>query len=123
MLADVTPHAAGQVYNITDGRNTTLREFVTFIAEYIGVPCPTRHVPGVVAKAAAAVMEAVARARGATSPPPLNRSRLRFLYYNQRYSIEKARHELGYEPLVSYREGLPPALDWIAAQDRATAGS
>jgi 2-alkyl-3-oxoalkanoate reductase len=116
LLADETPHAAGQVYNITDGRNTTLREFVTFIADYIGVPCPTRRVPGFAARAAAAVMEAVARASGSKSPPPLNSSRLRFLHYNQRYSIEKARRELGYEPLVSYREGLPPALDWIAAE-------
>ena len=62
-------------------------------------------------------MESVARAVGAKTPPPLNRSRLRFLYYNQRYSIEKARRELGYEPQVSYREGLPPALDWIAAEE------
>jgi 2-alkyl-3-oxoalkanoate reductase len=116
LLADETPHAAGQVYNITDGRNTTLCEFVTFIAEYIGVPRPTRRVPGFVAKPGAAIMEAAARARGSTSPPPLNRGRLRFLHYNQRYSIEKAQRELGYDPLVSYREGLPRALDWIAAE-------
>ena len=115
LLADETPHAAGEVYNITDGRNTTLREFVTFIAEYIGVPPPTRRLPGPVARIAAAIMESAGRAVGAKSPPPLNRSRLRFLYYNQNYSIEKARRELGYEPLVSYREGLPPALDWIAS--------
>ena len=115
LLADETPHAAGQVYNITDGRNTTLREFVTFIAEYIGVPPPTRQVPGLVARAAAAVLVQIARATGSKSPPLLNAGRLRFLHYNQRYSIEKARRELGYEPLVSYRQGLPPALDWIAA--------
>jgi len=119
LLADETPRAAGQVYNITDGRNTTIREFVTFIAEYLDVPAPTRQVPAPVARAAAAVMESVARAVEAKSPPPLNRSRLRFLYYNQRYSIEKARRELGYESQVSYREGLPPALDWILAVERA----
>ncbi len=117
LLADETPRAAGQVYNLTDGRNTTIREFVTFIAEYLDVPAPTKRVPAPIARAAAAVMESVARAVGAKSPPPLNRSRLRFLYYNQRYSIEKARRELGYDPLVSYRDGLPPALDWIAATD------
>ena len=115
LLADETPRAAGQVYNVTDGRNTTIREFVTHVAELLGVPPPTRHVHPTVAKAAAAIMESAARAAGAKSPPPLNRSRLRFLYYNQSYSIEKARQELGYEPRFSYREGLPPALDWIAA--------
>jgi nucleoside-diphosphate-sugar epimerase len=74
-----------------------------------------------VAKAAAVVMESVSRAAGAKTPPPLNRSRLRFLYYNQRYSIEKARQELGYDPQISYREGLPPALAWITATSPARA--
>jgi nucleoside-diphosphate-sugar epimerase len=123
LLADETPLAAGQLYNITDGRNTTIREFVTHVAELLGVPPPTRHVSVTVAKAAAVVMESVARAAGAKSPPPLNRSRLRFLYYNQRYSIEKARQELGYDPQFSYREGLPPALAWIAATPPAQAAS
>ena len=63
------------------------------------------------------VLESAARAAGAKSPPPLNRSRLRFLYYNQRFSIERARRELGYEPRIFYDEGLPRALDWIAAEE------
>lgn len=121
LLADETAAAAGQVYNITDGRNTTIREFVTFITDYLDVPAPTRQVPAAFARAAAAVMEWVARAVGAKTPPPLNRSRLRFLYYNQRFSIEKARQELGYDPQVSYREGLPPALDWITATSHSKA--
>lgn len=117
LLADETPAAAGGVYNITDGRNTTLREFVTFACEHLGVEPPTRRVPAPVARAAAAIMEPIARAAGAKSPPPLSRGRLRFLHYNQRYSIERARRELGYQPRVSYHEGLPRALDWIAARE------
>ena len=48
LLADETAAAAGQVYNITDGRNTTIREFVTFITDYLDVPAPTRQVPAAV---------------------------------------------------------------------------
>jgi 2-alkyl-3-oxoalkanoate reductase len=117
LLADETPAAAGRVYNITDGQNTTLREFVTFACEHLGVEPPTRQVPAPVARVAAAIMEPVARAAGAKRPPPLSRGRLRFLHYNQRYSIERARRELGYEPRVSYREGLPPALEWIESRE------
>jgi nucleoside-diphosphate-sugar epimerase len=113
LLADETPQAAGQVYNITDGRSTTLREFVTFITDYLDLPRPTRQLPVPIARSATAVMEPFAHAVRAKHAPPLNRSRLRFLLYNQRYSIERARRELGYEPRFSYREGLPPALDWI----------
>ena len=113
LLADQTPAAAGQVYNITDGQNTTMREFVTFIAEHLGIPPPTRKAPVPVIKYGSVVMESLWRAAGAKKPPLLNKSRARFLYYNQNFSIEKARQELGYEPRVSYREGLPKALDWL----------
>ena len=44
----------------------------------------------------------------------MNISRLRFLYYNQHYSIARARAELGYAPRFTYREGLPPTLSWFA---------
>ena len=53
MLADETPRAAGQAYNVADGGNTTLREFVTGVANALEVPPPTRRVPVPVAFAAA----------------------------------------------------------------------
>lgn len=113
LRADETPRAAGEIYNITDGQATTIREFATFIAEALGLAPPTRQVPVPVAKAGAVVMEAVWRALRVKTPPLLNRNRLRFLYYNQNFSIEKARRELGYAPNFTYRDGLPPALEWF----------
>jgi nucleoside-diphosphate-sugar epimerase len=110
LLADETPRAAGEVYNITDGENTTLRDFVGFIAEYLGVPPPTKQLSAPGARTATFLLESAARVTRSQNAPLMNQSRLRFLYYNQRYSIEKARRELGYEPRFSYREGLPPAL-------------
>ena len=111
LLADETPGAAGEVYNITDGENTTLRDFVGFIADYLQLPPPAKQLPASAVRAATGVMESLARARRAKTAPLLNKGRLRFLYYNQRYSIEKARRELGYAPQFSYRTGLPLALD------------
>jgi nucleoside-diphosphate-sugar epimerase len=60
-------------------------------------------------------LEFFARLTKAKEPPLLNRGRMKFLYYNQHYSIEKARRELGYTPKSTYREGLPPALTWLRA--------
>ena len=119
LLADETPRAGGEVYNITDGANTALRDFVGFIAEYLALPQPTKHLPAPAARAATGVLELVALATRSAKPPMMNKSRLRFLYCNQRYSIEKARRELGYEPRFSYREGLPPALEAL----RGSAGT
>jgi nucleoside-diphosphate-sugar epimerase len=118
LLADETLRAAGEVYNITDGRNTSLREFINFIADYLELPQPTKQIPPAVARAAAGVFETVARVSHSKNTPLMNKSRLRFLCFNQGYSIEKARHELGYEPRFSYREGLPPSLDALGRSAR-----
>jgi nucleoside-diphosphate-sugar epimerase len=116
LLCDSTPAAAGQAYNLTDGTATSLRDFVEFLCRELGIPAPTKHVPPAVGWAACYGVEAVARARRAKEPPRLHRGRMRFLYYHQHYSGEKARRELGYHPLHTYREGLPPTLAWYRQQ-------
>jgi nucleoside-diphosphate-sugar epimerase len=113
LLADENPDATGKAYNVTDGTRTSLREFVTFTAEYLGLPLPTRKIPPRVAWGLVYALEGLAKVRRAKEPPRLNRGRMKFLYYNQHYSIERARRELGFEPRFTYRDGLPPTLDWF----------
>ena len=113
VLAATTPGAAGQAYNITDGAQTTLREFISFITDRVGLPAPTRQVPPPIAVAGCYTAERVGRLLGLRQAPMMNISRLRFIYYNQYYSIEKARRELGYVPRVGYREGLTATLEWF----------
>jgi nucleoside-diphosphate-sugar epimerase len=115
LLAADTPSAAGNAYNLTDGTETTLREFVTAVCEETGLPAPTRRLPPSVAWALTYAFEAAAKVRRSRQPPRLNRARMKFLYYNQHFSIEKAKRELGFEPRFTYREGLPPTLDWFRA--------
>ena len=112
LLAGSNPAANGQAYNVTDGSQTMLRDFVAFIADTLQLPMPQRHVPPLLAVPGCYASEYVARALRVKTAPLMNISRLRFLYYNQHYSIEKARCELGYAPRFTYRQGLPPTLDW-----------
>lgn len=116
VLAGATVAAAGNAYNLTDGTETSLRTFVEFICQELGIPAPKRQLPPPVAWAVCRGVEAVARARRAPEAPRLNRGRMRFLYYNQRYCIGKARRELGYHPRYTYREGLPLTLAWYREQ-------
>jgi nucleoside-diphosphate-sugar epimerase len=116
LLAATEPAAAGQAYNLTDGTETTLRDFVEFLCRQLGIPAPTKRIPPAVAWAACYGAEALARARRAEEAPRLNRGRMRFLYYNQHYSGEKARRELGYRPRFTYREGITPTLVWYQEQ-------
>jgi 2-alkyl-3-oxoalkanoate reductase len=105
-----------EAFNLTDDTRTTLREFVTCIAEWLNVPAPTRKVPPVVAVPGCYAAERAARLLGVKQAPLMNISRLRFLYYNQHYSIAKARRVLRYAPQVTYREGLPITLEWFRSE-------
>lgn len=116
LLAAADPSAAGDAYNLTDGTETSLRDFVECLCEHLGLPAPTRHVPPPVGWAAAFAVEGIARLRRANEAPRLSRGRMRFLYYDQHYSGEKAQRELGYHPQFTYREGIPPTLAWFREQ-------
>ena len=116
LLAAVAPSAVGEAYNLTDGTKTSLRDFVECLCGHLGLPAPTKHIPPPVGWAAAFAVEGLARARRAKAAPRLSRGRMRFLYYDQHYSGEKAQRELGYRPQFSYREGLPPTLAWYREQ-------
>jgi nucleoside-diphosphate-sugar epimerase len=115
LLAAGDPKAVGEAYNLTDGTETSLRDFVESLCGSLGIPAPTKKIPPAVAFAAAHGVERLARARKAEEAPRLTVGRMRFLYYNQHYSGEKAQRELGYTPKFTYREGIPPTLAWYRA--------
>jgi nucleoside-diphosphate-sugar epimerase len=116
LLARDTTAAAGQAYNLTDGTTTSLRELVTTLSHLLGLPPPTGHLSPALAWAICYALELANRVTRSKSPPRLNATRMKFLYYNQRYSIEKARRELGYRPAFGCREGLPLSLAWAEQQ-------
>lgn len=111
LLADTRPGTAGEVYNLTDGSRTSLRDWVTFTCEQLAFAPPTRRLPPKLAWALVYLLEGVARAKRSKEPPRLSKGSMRFLYYNQLFSIEKARRELGYSPQITYRQGLPSVLE------------
>jgi len=106
ILAATVPAAAGRVYHITDGEDVTCREALDAIAGALGVPPPRRSVPFPVVYAIAALLEAFAKAVRSVSPPPITRYGARLLACDCRYDIGRARRELGYRPVVSFREGV-----------------
>jgi len=112
LLARDTRAAAGQVYNLTDGSTTSLREFVDLLSELLDLPPATRHLPPALAWAICYALELASWAARSKTTPPLNVTRMKFLYYNQHYSIEKARRELGYAPTFDYSRGLRQSVQW-----------
>lgn len=109
-LAAEAPGAVGQVFNLTDGRRVSKRQFIGRVAELAGLKPPRRRIPLWLARFLANVMERGAKRRGAIEPPLVNKARYKFLGLNLDYSIEKARRVLGYEPPYTTEEGLAEAM-------------
>jgi nucleoside-diphosphate-sugar epimerase len=105
LLAADAPTAAGQLYHLTDGEEITAREAIDGIADALGVARPRVSLPYLLVLFAAALVEETARALRLRRPPPLTRYGARFVACHARYDLGKARRELGYAPVVSFREG------------------
>ena len=106
LLAGSVPAAAGEVFHLTDGEEITAREAIDGIADALGVPRPRLSIPFPVVLAVAALVEGTARAARLRRPPSLTRYGARFVACHARYDLAKARHSLGYEPAVSFSEGV-----------------
>ncbi|MFM9960762.1 MAG: NAD-dependent epimerase/dehydratase family protein [Planctomycetaceae bacterium] len=111
-LAIEKDDVVGELFNITDGRLVSRREFIGTICESADLPTPTKCVPLPVAKNLAKLMEAVYRMLGKKEAPLLSGARIKFLGLNLDYSIEKARRMLGYDPPTEFSDAMRTTVDW-----------
>lgn len=96
----------GNAYFVTDGEPVEFREFVTELLSTQGVEAPVRSVPPSVAHALAVAGESLWRLLPLRGEPPLTR----FAYWVSSQEctirIDKARTQLGYEPIKARADGL-----------------
>ncbi len=112
-LAARTPAARGRAYHITDGSHTSIGEFIDCLAGLLGCPPPRKELPFVVPYLGCLLFELLAALHLYHGRAPISRTTLNYLGYSRVIDITRARRELGYEPRVSYRDGLPLALKGI----------
>lgn len=117
MLALRQEAAAGQAFNITDGVEVTWRRFLDDVASGLGAPEPRWSLPYGVAYWLAFSLEQgyrmLRRSTRLTTPPLLSRQAVQILGRDQLFSNRKAREVLGWEPRVSYAEGLDATIRWL----------
>lgn len=111
-LAIEKDEVVGELFNITDNRLVSRREFISTICEAAGLPTPAKNVPLPVAKGLANLMEAVYRMLGKKEAPLLSSARIKFLGLNLDYSIDKARRQLGYDPPTDFTEAMRTTIAW-----------
>ncbi len=100
----------GEVFNIRDGRAVSKMEFIDTIAKAAGLATPTAVVPLPVARGLAKVLETTWRLLGKQEAPLVSQAKIKFLGLNLDYSIDKAKCELGYAPVVDFKDGMREAV-------------
>ena len=105
-----TPSAFGKAFILAGSEYTTVRELIALIAKKADVAPPRFRWPSVPLYAAAAICEDVCRPLGIE--PPLYRRRLDFFLKNRAFKIDKAKKELGWEPVVDLDKGIEQTLQW-----------
>jgi nucleoside-diphosphate-sugar epimerase len=96
----------GNAYFVTDGEPVGFREFVTQLLETQGVEPPSRNIPAPVAGALATVSETAWRVLPLPGRPPLTRFTYWVSSQECTIKIDKARQDLGYEPVKTREQGL-----------------
>jgi nucleoside-diphosphate-sugar epimerase len=109
-LCGESPAAAGRTYILAGGEVTTLNELVRRIAAVAGVAPVSMHLPVWPFWIAGALCEAICRPL--RLEPPLYRRRVDFFTKSRAFDITRARHELGFAPKVTLRDGISRTLTW-----------
>lgn len=112
-LASVKPNLEScSVYNITNGEPTTIRNvldalFVRELGQRLNIP----RIPYPVMASAARLMEGVALLT--RREPLLTAYSLGVLAYDMTLNINKAKRELGYQPVVGLQDGVARTARWL----------
>ena len=109
--------ARGEAFNVTDGLPVTWREFADSLAAGIGAPGPRLSMPYGVASPLGTCLEGgyrvLRRATRLSAPALLSRQAVHIMGTDQDFSNRKAREVLGWEPRVSYAQGMATTVAWL----------
>jgi nucleoside-diphosphate-sugar epimerase len=120
LLISEDRRAVGNGYLVHDGLSVTFQEFCAGIAKALGVPPVTTHIPYSAAYAASWVMESVWKITRRKTRPLLTTYTVKNLGSRFKYSIEKARRELGWKPKIPFAKGFEKTMEWLKTLDTET---
>ena len=112
ILAANHPEAGGRAYNLCSEGELTQRQFLDALTEVLGLPPVRRSSPFWLAYAGGFISEVIGRAIFLKRPPHITRYAVGLVGRPTRFSIARAREQLGWRPCVEAREGLRRTLDW-----------
>ncbi len=109
--------AAGEAFNVTDGLDVTWRQFTDGLADGLGARRARLSMPYRLASPLGSALEqgyrAVRRATHVQTPALLSRQAVQIMGIDQDFSNQKARELLGWEPRVTYADGMQTTVAWL----------
>jgi nucleoside-diphosphate-sugar epimerase len=112
LLASQGPRASGRAYALVNDEPITQLDYLSAIARELGTTVPSRRLPYRLALSLGAVAEAAGRLTGRRQPPSVMRYGVQMLGGENRFSIDRAREELGFTPSVSMLDGVGRSIRW-----------
>jgi nucleoside-diphosphate-sugar epimerase len=116
ILAASSRRATGRAYNLSSEGEITQRQFLDLLTDTLERPRVARRFPYWMAFYGGFLAEALGRAIRLRRPPHFTRYAVALIGRSTRFSIERARTELGWAPKVRIAEGLRRTLDWYYGQ-------
>jgi nucleoside-diphosphate-sugar epimerase len=111
LLAVDRDTAIGQAFIGAEGRGVTWREFYGAYANMAGIR-RLRSVPHNIALTMATASELITRITGRA--PFITRHSVAFYSHTVIYDIDKSHELLGYQPSVSFEQGMAKTRDWLS---------
>ena len=111
LLAESGKKAEGETYFIADKRPYTINEIAETIAEEEGKEILKSHLPIWAATLLSIGLAIPSKLMGFISP--LSRNTIKELKNNWYIDISKAQKELGYQPIVEFKEGVKKTVEWF----------
>jgi nucleoside-diphosphate-sugar epimerase len=116
VLSAESSDRGGNIYFINDGVKIEHIEFLTKVLSAVGIEwAPKFTIPYSIAYGVAYAMEILFKMANSKNPPVLTRFAVAALAGSRSYSIEKAKKEIGYKPIVDMDQGLRQLAEWIEA--------
>ena len=106
LVLGATRGTPGNAYFVTDGEPVVFREFVGRLLATQGLEAPTRSIPAWLGQALAGAGETAWRRLPLSGRPPLTRFAFWVSSQECTIRIDKARAQLGYEPVQTIANGL-----------------
>jgi nucleoside-diphosphate-sugar epimerase len=116
MAAAASPNAVGHAYNLCDETGVTWREYTDALADALGYKRAWLALPFSAAMALGTAMEFPYRLLNASKRPLLTRHAAYLLGREQEFPAARAREDFGFEPRVSFAEGLARSAEWVRSR-------